>query len=144
MTRRAVLALRVIPVQGKFDQRQSNKRMGLDVSFGKVFRRFLVIHKFVLNGASKINYFRSRRVRWFIREVTAITFSGRILQKRNSNLTTKNEDFSEKWSLQASCCFQAALPGAQHLERCFAQRIMILYDSQSLSCSKSNTGAGEI
>ena len=34
----------------------------------------------------------------------------------------KNRDFLEKCSLQASCSIWAALPGAQHLERCFAPK----------------------
>ena len=79
MTRRAFLALRVIPVQGKFDHTWWNKRIWLEVSSGGVFRRFLVIHEFVLHGASKINYFRSRRVRWSIRKVQDNVFSFRII-----------------------------------------------------------------
>ena len=51
----------------------------MEVSSGGVFRRFLVIHEFVLHGASKINYFRSRRVRWSIREVQDNVFSFRII-----------------------------------------------------------------
>ena len=34
----------------------------------------------------------------------------------------KNRDFSEKCSLQAICSIWAALPGAHHLERCFAPK----------------------
>ena len=39
-----------------------------------------------------------------------------------SVMPPKNRDFSEKCSLQASCSIWAALPGAQHLERCFAPK----------------------
>ena len=35
-------------------------------------------------------------------------------------MTQKSEDFQEKCSLRAICSIWAALPGAQHLERCFA------------------------
>ena len=66
------------------------------MSSGDVFRRFLAIHEFVLHGASKINYFRSRRVRWCIREVQDILFSAPIFEKRNCNRTTKIDDFSGK------------------------------------------------
>ena len=66
------------------------------MSSGEVFRRFLAIHKFVLHFASKINYFRSRRVRWSIREVQDKLFSGPIFEKRNVNLTTKIEIFFGK------------------------------------------------
>ena len=62
MTRRAVLALRVIQVQGKFQFKRDVKKTGERYDFRTVFRRFLVIHEFVLHGASKIYYFRSRRV----------------------------------------------------------------------------------
>ena len=37
-------------------------------------------------------------------------------------MTPKSRDFSEKCSLQAICSIWAALPGAQHLERCFAPK----------------------
>ena len=37
-------------------------------------------------------------------------------------MTPKSEDFREKCSLQAICSIWAALPGAQHLERCFAPK----------------------
>ena len=37
-------------------------------------------------------------------------------------MTQKSEDFQEKCSLQAICSIWAALPGAQHLERCFAPK----------------------
>ena len=84
-------ALRVLPAQGEFRSKSDVKKTGERYDFRQVFRRFLAIHKFVLNGASKMNYFRSRRVRWSIREVQVITFSGRILRKRNSNLITKND-----------------------------------------------------
>ena len=66
------------------------------MSFGQVFRRFLVIHEFVLDGASKINYFRSRRVRWCIREVQDNYFSAPIFAKRNRILITKIDKFLEK------------------------------------------------
>ena len=66
------------------------------MSSGEVFRRFLEIHEFVLHGASKINYFRSRRVRWCIREVQYILFSAPIFEKRNCNRTTKIDEFSGK------------------------------------------------
>jgi len=39
-----------------------------------------------------------------------------------SVMPPKSRDFSEKCSLQASCSIWAALPGAQHLERCFAPK----------------------
>ena len=66
------------------------------MSSGEVFRRFLAIHKFVLHFASKINYFRSRRVRWCIREVHDISFSVPIFEKRNCNRTMKIDEFSGK------------------------------------------------
>ena len=78
MTRRAFLALRAIRRQGELDFQWSFERIWLGVSFWNVFRRFLVIYEFVLSGVSKINYFRSRRVRWSIREVQDISFSGPI------------------------------------------------------------------
>ena len=114
MTRRAVLALRVIPVQGKFDQTWWIKRIQLEVSSGEVFRRFLAIHKFVLHFASHRNYFTSRPVRSFIREVQDNVLSVPIFEKYNMNLDTKIDDFSEKGSLQEICWFWAALPGAQN------------------------------
>ena len=63
---------------------------------GKFFRRFLVIHEFVLDGAAKIYYFRSRRVGWCIRKVQDNYFSAPIFAKRNGILITKIDKFSEK------------------------------------------------
>ena len=128
MTRRAVLALRVIPVQGKFDQRWWIKRIQLEVSSGEVFRRFLAIHKFVLNGTSKINYFRSSCVRWFIPEVTANTFSGRILQKRNSNLTTQIDELGARgkpstYVYRAEWLVEPFLPSSH--ERCLSRMSLL-------------------
>ena len=40
-------------------------------------------------------------------------------------MTPKSEDFPEKCSLQAICWIWAALPGAQHLERCFASNFEV-------------------
>ena len=105
MTRRAFLALRVIPVQGKSWSSVAANLLCAK-RFGKlVIWRFLEIHKFNFASSAKINYFRSRRGRWCIREVQYNSFSARILQKRNSNLTTKIDDCWEKWSLQAICWF---------------------------------------
>ena len=61
-----------------------------------VFLRFLAIHEFVLHGASKINYFRSMRIQWYIREVQDISFSDSIFEKRNRNCITQIEVFVEK------------------------------------------------
>ena len=55
-----------------------------------------MIHEFVLGFVPKINYFRSRRVRWCIREVQDILFSAPIFDKRNCNRTPKIDDFSGK------------------------------------------------
>ena len=60
------------------------------------------------------------RVRWCIREVQDNYFSAPFFAKRNGILITKFDNKKKKWSLQAICCFWAALPGAKHLERCFA------------------------
>ena len=69
MTRRAFLALRVIPVQGKSWSSVAANLLGAK-RFGKlVIWRFLGIYKFNFASSAKINYFRSRRVWWFIREV---------------------------------------------------------------------------
>ena len=66
------------------------------MSFGEVFQTFLVIHEFVLDGAAKINYFRSRRVGWCIREVQDNYFSAQIFAKRNGILMTNIDKFSGK------------------------------------------------
>ena len=52
MTRRAVLALRVIQVHGKFWFKMDSKKTGERYHSRPVFRRFLVIHEFVLNGGA--------------------------------------------------------------------------------------------
>ena len=59
-------------------------------------------------------------------------------------MTPKSVDFSEKCFLQASCSIWAALPGAQHLERCFASKDVFHMTRRAFLSSKSNTGAGEI
>ena len=59
-------------------------------------------------------------------------------------MTPKSRDFSEKCSLRASCSIWAALPGAQHLERCFAPNDVFHMTRRAFLSSKSNTGAGEI
>ena len=59
-------------------------------------------------------------------------------------MTQTNEDFQEKCSLQAICSIWAALPGAQHLERCFAPKDVLHMTRRAFLSSKSNTGAGEI
>ena len=100
MTRRAFLALRVIRRQGEFDFQWSFERIWLGVSFWNVFRRFLVIHEFVLSGVSKINYFRSRRVRWSIRELQDISFSGPIfVLKCRLNL----QNWQDFWKSERYC-----------------------------------------
>ena len=90
-------------MQEEFRSKSDVKKTGERYDFRQVFRRFLAIHEFVLDFASKINYFRSRRVRWFIREVQDKLFSVPIFEKRNVNLSTKMRFFSEKCSLQAIC-----------------------------------------
>ena len=55
-----------------------------------------MIHKFVLGFVSKINYFRSRRVRWRIREVQGNLFSDSIFEKRNRDCITKIDEIFGK------------------------------------------------
>ena len=52
MTRRAFLALRVIQRQGKFRSKRDVKKTGERYDSRTVFRRFLVIHEFVLHGGA--------------------------------------------------------------------------------------------
>ena len=69
MTRRAFLALRVIPVQGKSWSSLAANLLCAK-TFGKlVIWRFLETHKFNFGSSAKQKYFRSRCVWWFIREV---------------------------------------------------------------------------
>ena len=46
-----------------------------------------MIHELVLDGASKINYFRSRRIRWYKREVQAKMITAPIFEERNGHDT---------------------------------------------------------
>ena len=83
MTRRAVLALRVILPEGKSRFWWSFKRIWFGVSSGTVFRRFLWVHEFFLHGAWKINYFRSSRIRLDWRQVLEKIVRGPIFEKCN-------------------------------------------------------------
>ena len=78
MTRRAFLALRVIPVQGKSWSSVVANLLGARWSKKLVFRRFLETQSVDFSSSAKINYFRSRRVRWFIREVQETLFRASI------------------------------------------------------------------
>ena len=95
MTRRAFPALRVIPVQGKFGQTWLAKWMGLEVSSGEVFRRILVIHEFVLRGASKINYFKVQGIRFQLGLMNSIDSRLPIFVICNTHLGEQNCDMHE-------------------------------------------------
>ena len=83
MTRRAFLALRVIPVQGKSWSSVAANLLCAK-RFGKlVIWRFLGIYKFNFASSAKINYFRSRRVDWSWRQVQENLFDWRIIAPKS-------------------------------------------------------------
>ena len=62
MTRRAFLALRVIPLQEEFAFQLSFQRIWFGVRFWWVFQIILMIHEFVCDGVAKINYFDMKEI----------------------------------------------------------------------------------
>ena len=101
----------------------------MEVSFGEVFRRFLVIHEFVLDGVSKINYFRSRRIRWRIREVWEKSFGAPIFAKRNGHDDLKLREFSGKRALVSSKSNFGGPAGGSAPGKVLRPRIFLLHDS---------------
>ena len=66
MTRRAFPALRVILLQGQFGFKGNSWKIWFEVRFWQVFGRFREIHVFVWDGASKINYFDVKDIRFLL------------------------------------------------------------------------------
>ena len=113
---------------------------GETVRFFEDFSRY---HRSDGSGGAKINYFRSRRVRWFIREVQEKLLTGWIFA-----LTCLPEliEFLEKARWWVLGRFLLALPGAKHpwwvlrpsriyytwlveMENAFSSRRVILYST---------------
>ena len=91
----------------------------------KVFRRFLAIHEFVLGGVPKINYFRSRRVRWSIREVQDNLFSFRIISPKFGCM---HQIFGKVLS-PSDFVILGGPAGGSALERASPPRVRVSYDT---------------
>ena len=67
----------------------------MEVSSGEVFRRILVIHEFVLDAASKINYFNVQRIRFQLGLMSSIDSRLPFFVICNTHLGEQNCDMRE-------------------------------------------------
>ena len=116
-------------MQEEFRSKSDVKKTGERYDFRPVFRRFLAIHEFVLHGGTIQNYFRSRRVRWSIREVQDNAFSFSIISLKFGCM---HQIFGKSGLSKRFCDFGRPCRGLSP-GKGFAPEEDIPYDSYSLS-----------